>query len=131
MELRGCCALLNHLGVTEVDVEPPAEPLYSRSTSWTRVPRSGIVHLDALLGDRLVPNQQLATIYDPFGKVLGRITSKSAGIVIGHTQAPLVNRGDAISHVARISDQPPARSGADTLEGDTVEAVSSVDRDED
>ena len=51
--------------------------------------------------------QQLATIYDPFGKVLGKIKSKYDGIVIGHTQAPLVNRGDAISHVARIMSEAP------------------------
>jgi predicted deacylase len=65
------------------------------------------VHLDAHLGELVSAKQQLATIYDPFGKVLGKIKSKYDGIVIGHTQAPLVNRGDAISHVARIMSEAP------------------------
>ena len=65
------------------------------------------MHLDAHLGELVSAKQQLATIYDPFGKVLGRVKAKHDGIVIGHTQAPLVNRGDALSHVARILPEAP------------------------
>jgi len=68
------------------------------------------VHLDAHLGELVRAKQQVATIYDPFGKVLGKIKSKYDGIVVGHTQAPLVNRGDAISHIARIMPEPPRPS---------------------
>lgn len=103
----GVLRTLNHLGVTDVDAPEAQRPLYSRSTSWSRASNGGIVHLDALLGELVIAKQQLATIYDPFGKVLGRIKAKTDGIVIGHTQAPLVNRGDALSHVARILPEPP------------------------
>ncbi|NNC80508.1 MAG: succinylglutamate desuccinylase, partial [Acidimicrobiales bacterium] len=44
----------------------------------------------------------IASIFDPFGKRLGRITARSNGLVIGHTQHPLVNRGDAVAHLAEI-----------------------------
>ena len=103
----GVLRTLNHLGVTDVEVSPSAPCLYSRSTRWARASQSGIVHLDARLGELVRAKERLATIYDPFGKALGRVNARHGGIVIGHTQAPLVNRGDAISHVARILADPP------------------------
>lgn len=113
----GVLRTLNHLGVTDIEVPVAQRSLYSRSTSWSRASNSGIVHLDAHLGELVNPKQQLATIYDPFGKVLGKIKARQGGIVIGHTQAPLVNRGDAVSHVARILPEPPG----------AVPQVSTVD----
>lgn len=103
----GVLRTLNHVGVTDVEVPLGQRSLFSRSTSWSRASNSGIVHLDARLGELVSAKQQLATIYDPFGKSLGKIKSKYDGIVIGHSQAPLVNRGDAISHVARIMTDAP------------------------
>ena len=105
--VAGVLRTLNHMGVTDLEVPIGQRSLYSRSTSWSRASKSGIVHLDALLGELVIAKQQLATIYDPFGKVLGKINAKHDGIVIGHTQAPLVNRGDALSHVARILPDAP------------------------
>lgn len=77
----------------------------SRRSRWMRVNRSGIMHLEAALGARVESGQRLATVYDPFGKKLGEVKSRTAGIVIGHTQRPLVNRGDAVMHVADVEDQ--------------------------
>ena len=65
------------------------------------------MHLEARLGELVRAKDRLATIYDPYGKVLSRIAARHNGIVIGHSQAPLVNRGDAISHVAQILPEPP------------------------
>ncbi len=109
----GVLRILNHLGLTDIDTPVAQRPLYSRSTSWSRASNSGIVHLDAHLGELVIAKQQLATIYDPFGKALGKIKAKQDGIVIGHTQAPLVNRGDAISHVARMLTEPPTPGQAE------------------
>jgi len=103
----GVLRTLNHLGLTDIEVPAGQQSLYSRSTSWSRASRSGIVHLDAGLGEIISAKQQVATIYDPFGKALSKIKSKYDGIVVGHSQAPLVNRGDAISHVARIMTDAP------------------------
>ena len=38
------------------------------------------------------------------GKRLGRLRSPISGLVIGHTQHPLVNRGDAVAHIAELGD---------------------------
>ncbi len=70
------------------------------STKWIRASRSGIVHLDVGLQDRVQKGQHIADMHDTFGDVVARIKSTVSGIVIGHTTNPLVNRGEAVVHVA-------------------------------
>ncbi len=74
----------------------------SRSSRWVRATRSGIAHLDVALGDVVEAKQQLGTIQDAFGKRLSNVRATRAGMVIGQTQHPLVNRGDALVHIATV-----------------------------
>lgn len=69
---------------------------------WLRASVSGILHLDAEVGERTIQGATIASIYDPFGTRMGVVNARTDGIVIGHTQKPLVNRGDAIAHIALL-----------------------------
>lgn len=108
----GVLRVLADVGMIEGVPPSPHRTEYSRSTRWVRASTSGILHLEIELGDRIDAGTLVATIYDPFGKRRGRIVSPIDGIVIGHSQHPLVNRGDAIAHIA-APQQPvgqPAKS---------------------
>lgn len=96
----GCLRVLAHRGM--IEAAPPAtrSTEMARSSRWMRARMSGILHLDVRLGDRVETGQVIATVHDPFGKRLGTIKSNATGVVIGNTQRPLVNRGDALLHVA-------------------------------
>jgi predicted deacylase len=48
------------------------------------------------LGDRL------GGLSDSFGKRVRVVRADRPGIVIGRTEAPLINRGDALVHIAEI-----------------------------
>lgn len=102
----GILRVLQEAGV--IDAAPPAiqETRWSRSSRWIRAAASGLLHLDIALGDEVHVGQQIASIHDPFGKRLGLVTSRAAGLVVGHTQRPLVNRGDGIVHVAELATGP-------------------------
>lgn len=103
----GVRRVLNHLGITPDGPDPADEPpRYSRATRWLRASRSGILHLQPELGDHVRKGELVATILDPHGKRLGRITASTDGLIIGHTQHPLVNQGDAVLHVATIDANP-------------------------
>jgi predicted deacylase len=96
-------------------VEPPAE---SRSSGWVRARRSGIALLDVELGQIVQRGDVIATVRDSVGRRLSRTRATRSGMVIGHTQHPLVNQGDAIIHIAELLDEPdasdvPAASGHD------------------
>jgi len=119
----GTLRALNQLGVTSTSVAAAQEPLYARQTWWSRASKSGIVHLDAGLGELVQQGERIATIYDAFGKMQAQIKSKYDGLVIGHSQAPLVNRGDAITHIARLLPDPPKPGWAvpGSIDGEEVE----------
>ena len=100
----GVLRVLGAAGMIDSAPEPTMDTRWSRSSRWMRASNSGILHLDVQLGDDVNRGDPIATIHDPFGKRLGVVSSRASGVVIGHTQRPLVNRGDGIVHVADIGD---------------------------
>lgn len=89
-----------------IDDEPQAAStsIESRKTGWVRASRSGIVQIHCNLGDRVLEGTRLGLIFDSFGRQLSAIKATRAGIVIGRVEAPLVNRGDAVVHIAEVPD---------------------------
>jgi predicted deacylase len=96
----GTRRVLAQLGIAQDAPAAAAETVLSRRSRWVRAHRSGILHLDVDLGEHVNQGDTLATIHDPFGKRLSRPTARTDGVVIGHTQAALVNQGDAVVHIA-------------------------------
>lgn len=80
------------------------EPVVARSSSWVRAPDSGILRAMIPLGARVKKNTLLGVVADPFGEKEVNVTSQFNGIVIGRTNLPLVNEGDALYHIARFED---------------------------
>jgi uncharacterized protein len=76
--------------------------LASRKTRWVRAPQGGIFWLDVQGGKRVREGHKLGTITDPYGGERKIVKAHTTGMVIGHTANPLVNRGDALVHIAEI-----------------------------
>lgn len=74
--------------------------LEARRRKWVRARQSGVVYLDVGLGDRVVVDQVLGRISDPFGDFALEIHAPMDGLVIGMTSNPLVHQGDALVHLA-------------------------------
>ncbi len=106
--IAGIRRVLKHQGITTDGPRRAKKGHVSRTSKWTRAARSGIVHMERDLGDHVTAGELIATIYDPFGKRLSTMKTRHPGIIIGCTQRPLVNRGDAVIHIAQI-DPPPQK----------------------
>jgi hypothetical protein len=78
------------------------EPVVARSSTWVRAPDSGILRAMVPLGSRVKKDTLLGMVADPFGETEITVTSAYNGIVIGRTNLPLVNEGDALFHIARF-----------------------------
>ena len=99
----GIRRVLAELGVIGPDhTDPRPVPIESRRSSWIRARRSGIVLLDAELGEVVQRGQLLGVIHDSVGKRLARVTAPRVGVVVGRVQQPLVNQGDALVNLAEI-----------------------------
>ena len=89
------------------------EPMVARSSTWVRASQSGIVRSEKPLGARVSQGERLGVVSDPFGTKEEIITATADGIIIGRTNIPLVNEGEALFHIARFK-QPD--SAADAVE---------------
>ncbi len=99
--VEGILRVMNRLSMTTSSLPPPQSPsLKIQNTRWIRAIRSGILRLEVKLGETVKRKQVLGTISDAFGQNTGVVRATVNGLVIGHTQNPLVNQGDGIFHLA-------------------------------
>ena len=90
------------------------QPLVATSSVWIRAPQSGILRSITPLGAKVNKNDVLGIISDPFGEEEEEIKSVDNGIIIGKSNIPLVNEGEALFHLARFKSTGTA---ADKVEG--------------
>ena len=83
-------------------VSPNHKAVQSNSSTWVRAPEGGILHSVRQVGDQVGFREPIGIITDPMGTVTVPVFAEDDGIIIGRTNLPIVNRGDALFHLARI-----------------------------
>jgi predicted deacylase len=96
-------------------IKQPFEPTVVNTTSWVRAPESGILRALVPLGGRVKRDQLLGVIASPFGDQEYEVKTPYSGIVIGRTNLPLTNEGDALFHIARIQGARAAEESVETF----------------
>lgn len=111
--VQGILRVMGCLGMYSCAIASEAKPPLSvQKTQWVRASRSGILRLRIELGQQVEKKQSLGAIADPFGETTSQVHAPDNGLVIGYSQNPLVNQGDAIVHLAildgaKSQQQPP------------------------
>ncbi|MBQ0799430.1 MAG: succinylglutamate desuccinylase/aspartoacylase family protein [Porticoccaceae bacterium] len=103
-----------------------ADSVVARSSSWVRAPESGILRAMAPLGAHVKKNQLLGIVADPFGEQELQLLSPYSGIVIGRTNLPLVNEGDALFHLARFEDVGEVASNVEGFHEEHLLAIADT-----
>ena len=80
------------------------EPYVARSSTWIRAPQSGIFRSIKSLGEKVEKDELLGLVSDPFGEDEESVRALHSGIIIGRTNIPLVNEGEALFHIARFEN---------------------------
>ncbi|MET0065558.1 MAG: succinylglutamate desuccinylase/aspartoacylase family protein [Candidatus Thiodiazotropha sp.] len=111
---------LEMLPVSRLKSRQPSESLIASSTTWIRAPESGIFRALVSLGSRVKKGQLLGVVASPFGDQEVTVISPCAGIVIGRSNLPLTNEGDALFHVARFQG---VRAAEERVESFTEELI--------
>ena len=75
--------------------EPPTPSIECRGSGWVRARRTGILRLDAHLGQQVVRGERLGALYDSFGKTLRAVYADRDG-----TLRLLSHRGEALAQIA-------------------------------
>lgn len=91
-------------------------PVLSNASTWVRAPSGGLMRLLRGLGDAVEKGEVLSIVSDPLGYEERELISPIDGVIIGRSNMPAVNQGDAIFHIAQVLDPEAADQGIDALE---------------
>lgn len=102
--VRGVLRVMSQLGMLRRS-QLKALPLPPRALSsyWVRAPIGGILQSQLRLGASIADDDKLGVVSDPFGEVVEPIRARRGGLVIGMSKLPIVNRGDALYHIAQLA----------------------------
>jgi predicted deacylase len=102
--VKGTLRVMKAIGMINhaPEISAHATTTHSTSSNWLRAPEGGILHSVRRIGDRVAIGEPVGVISNPLGTAQVAVHSEDDGIIIGRTNLPIVNRGDALFHVAKI-----------------------------
>lgn len=78
-----------------------SKPVHATTSSWQRAPVGGLMRGFRATGEYVEAGDLLGQISDPFGEAEVGVVSELSGVIVGRTNLPIVNEGDALFHVAQ------------------------------
>lgn len=104
--VKGIMSVMRELGMMPALKQKSGhrDPFEAKSSTWVRAPKSGILRANKTLGMRVAKGEFLGAISDPFGEDEEIVKASVEGIIIGRTNIPLVNEGEALFHIARFAN---------------------------
>jgi predicted deacylase len=97
------------------------EPFIARSSTWVRAPRSGVLCSRVRLGARVKKNDLLGLVADPFSDQETEVIAHAEGLIIGRTNIPLVNEGEAVFHIARFESSKEVATQVEAFQAGYLE----------
>lgn len=96
-------------------------PVVTRSSQWIRASESGMIRTIKALGDTVQKDEIIAYIDEPLDSNTYEIRSVFDGIIIGKSEIPLVQEGDAIFHIAKFKNLETAENKIEYFSEDAIE----------
>ena len=118
--LRGLLRVMTALEMLSSASQPRTriDPVVTRGSHWVRAPSSGVLRSQTALGDAVERGQVLGVLADPTGEHELALRAPKNGIVIGRTEIPLLNEGDAAYHLALFPDAEEAGENVIALQNE-------------
>lgn len=102
------------------------EVFTANSSYWVRASDSGLLTGAKSLGARVKAGETIAKISDPFSEHIQKVVTPRAGIIIGRTELPLVNEGDALFHIANFDDSKAVEASVESFDGFVDEKLDEM-----
>ncbi len=120
--VKGILRVMAHLGMRShsASLSSKIEPVRSRKSRWERAPEGGIFRAYKTTGDLVYADDVLGVVSDPFGDVDIPVRAQRDGVIIGKTNLPVVNMGDALMHIAEVQTVETAELRLNQFEADTL-----------
>ncbi|MFK8139331.1 MAG: succinylglutamate desuccinylase/aspartoacylase family protein [Bdellovibrionales bacterium] len=121
--VRGCLSVMKKIGmIPSAKISSSSKPknFISRGSYWVRAPHSGTFSLKKKIGAHVADSSLLAVISDPFGRNKHEVRANEGGIIIGMSTIPLVNKGEAMFHIATFKDSKGVKRALDVFDEDLM-----------
>lgn len=114
----GVLRVMNHKGMISSRgvAKPKGAPQFCQSSKWVRAPMGGLLRVFKDGGALVRKGELLAMVSDPFGEREVEIHAPFSGIIVGRAVMPIVNEGDAVFHIGRVSSLSKAEDAVEDLE---------------
>ncbi|WP_415397465.1 succinylglutamate desuccinylase/aspartoacylase family protein [Sulfurimonas sp. CS5] len=96
-------------------------PIVTKSSKWIRATESGMLRTIKALGDTVERNEVIAYIDEPLGDDSFEILSPFDGVIIGKSEIPLIQEGDAIFHIAKFNNLEVAENKIEHFNENMIE----------
>ena len=102
-------------------------PFVARSSTWVRAPQSGLFRMMVPMGAHVNEGDLLGMVAAPYGTEESEkpVLASYSGVVIGRTNIPLVNEGEALFHIARFHHPDEVAVSVDEFHSDLDPATDS------
>ncbi len=115
--VRGILNVLAEVGmIRSARKRRPHVTVETASSHWVRCERSGLIREAIELGQRVEEGDRLAILSDILGHEDSEVQAKRDGVVIGRTNLPIVNEGDALFHIAEFNNPEMAGKTVERFE---------------
>lgn len=123
--LKGVINLMRHKEMVsmEDELESNVTSVISNSSHWLRAPKSGIFRSLKKIGESVERDETIGIVNDPFGEDETDIVARASGIIIGQSNLPVTNQGDALIHVARVFNPEIAENRVEEHEQELAETT--------
>jgi len=102
--LKGVLRVMKKLGMvpTKAVADTKTKPHFANTSHWMRAPRGGMLRAFRTIGDSVRAGDILGVVSDPIGDDETELVVKTGGVIIGRTNLPGINQGDALFHIAHV-----------------------------
>ncbi|MGE4419774.1 MAG: succinylglutamate desuccinylase/aspartoacylase family protein [Sulfurimonas sp.] len=96
-------------------------PIVTRNSQWIRSSESGMLRTIKALGDTVRKDEIIAFIDEPLGDNSFELKAPYDGVIIGKSEIPLVQEGDAIFHIAKLRNLEIAENKIEYFNENVIE----------
>lgn len=106
--VKGTLSVMQYLNMIprEGKQKVACESTFVKDSYWVRAPNGGSMRMSKKAGDEVDKGELLGVVSDLFGDERIEVRAREKGIIVGRTRLPLVNRGDALFHIATLKKLP-------------------------